>query len=329
MPTSDQLLKTGSDQFKQAGRMDVVVSPDFVKNTTQDMRVALKGFDPEAQSAVFKAVDRLESLGKPPAQSVSPAQRLQAEMNWEPLPAAPPPSPVSMNDVELVRKQLSGLRKSADASIRSAAKTAQEVLTQKQATLNPADVISGDALTYAKTIRDAVGNYGAGKRAATVQGKMNLAELNANSPVGALDSGTTGQALQRTMKQLARPVNNTNVPVARKLGFNDTEIGAITKAASGSKWTDTAELLDRLVPFNLGAIPAMAARQLGGMTTKGQVAGLDALVRSRSPMALQAARQSPRAASQLPAPTQRLLRSLLLADIAHNGGQQVSQPNAN
>jgi hypothetical protein len=311
LPTGEKLVESGSSGFNQARDMNVAVTPEWATSAAAKMRNDLKGFDPEAQSAVFKAADRLENLGKPSTPALTPAQRLQAEMNWEPTPARPPAPPVEINEVELIRKQLSSMKTDTNASVREAARKAIASLQESQTALTPAQTVRGDAAAYTQTLKNAIGDYAAGKRSQTIQGKVNLAELNANSPAGALDSGTSGQALQRTMKQLARPVNNTNVPVARKLGFNGEEIAAINKAAEGTRMQKTAELLDRLVPAKLGAIPAAVARQIGGLTTKRQVAALDSLVRSRSPLAAQVASQLPQAVKQLSPKTQGLLSSLL------------------
>jgi hypothetical protein len=324
LPSGEKLVESGSGGFNQARDMNVLVSPDWATNAAAKMRNDLKGFDPEAQSAVFKAADRLENLGKPSSPSMSPAQRLQAEMNWEPTPPRPPAPPVEINEVELIRKQLSSMKTDTNASVREAARKAIASLQESQTALTPAQTVRGDAAAYTQTLKNAIGDYAAGKRSQTIQGKVNLAELNANSPVGALDSGTSGQALQRTMKQLARPVNNTNVPVARKLGFNGEEIAAINKAADGTKMQKTAEVLDRLVPAKLGAIPAAIARQIGGLTTKRQVAVLDSLVRSRSPLAAQVAAQLPQAVKQLSPKTQGLLSSLVASQPIL--GNQLSGP---
>jgi hypothetical protein len=324
LPTGEKLVESGSGGFNQARDMNVSVTPEWATSAAAKMRNDLKGFDPEAQSAVFKAADRLENLGKPSTPAMSPAQRLQAEMNWEPTPARPPAPPVEINEVELIRKQLSSMKTDTNASVREAARKAISSLQESQTALTPAQTVRGDAAAYTQTLKNAIGDYAAGKRSQTIQGKVNLAELNANSPVGVLDSGTSGQALQRTMKQLARPVNNTNVPVARKLGFNGEEIAAINKAAEGTKMQKTAELLDRLVPAKLGAIPAAVARQIGGLTTKRQVAALDSLVRSRSPLAAQVASQLPQAVKQLSPKTQGLLSSLLASQPVL--GKQLSSP---
>lgn len=330
MPTGERLVKTGGDQFDAARDMNPVVEPSFAQKTAANMREAVKDFDPESQQAVFNVIKRVENMGKAQSQTLSPAQRLQAEMNWEGIPAAPPPLPVGMSEIELARKQLSKLRMSSDPPTRAAAKAAQEALTKSQTELTAAETISGNADAYVKTIRDAIGNYGAGKRAQTLEGKMNLAELNLNSPVGALDMASHGQALQRTMKQLARPINNTNVPVARKLGFNNEEVAAVTAAANGNRLTHLGDVANQVVPHWMGGgAAASILRAMGGLGIKRQVSALNSLVLSRSPLAAQVAQQlPPQIVSQMPAKTQRLLRSLMLAELANQSSQQVGQPNA-
>jgi hypothetical protein len=326
VPTAEDLLKTGSKQFDQARDMNIVLEPGFAQKTAASMRDAVKDFDPESQKAVFNAIDRIESMGKPQAPSLTPAQRLQAEMNWEKLPATPPALPVEMNNIELARKQLSKLRISNDPATRAAAKAAQEALTESQMALSPADTLAGNAADYTKTLRQAVGNYGAGKRAQTIEGKMNLAELNLNSPVGMLDMASSGQALQRTMKQLARPVNNTNVPIARKLGFNPEEVAAITRAANGNHLTHLGDVANQVIPhWAGGGAAASVLRAMGGLSVKRQVSALDSLVRSRSPLAAQVATQlPPQVVRQLPAKTQRILQALLVASPPLR--QQMSNP---
>jgi hypothetical protein len=316
LPSGDRLVEAGGAGFNRARDMNVVVTPDWATSAAAKMRSDLKGFDPEAQGVVFKAADRLENLGKSSAPAMTPAQRLQAEMNWEPIPQRPPAPPVEINEVEMIRQQLSSMKTDTNASVREAARKAITSLQESQSALTPTQTLRGDASAYTQTLKDAIANYAAGKRSQTVQGKINLADLNANSPVGALDSGTSGQALQRTMKQLARPVNNTNVPVAKKLGFNDKEVGAIKAAADGTKMQNAAELMERLIPANFGAVPAMIARQIGGLTTKRQVAALDSLVRSNSPLGAQVAAQMPKVAERLSPKTQSLLTGLIPAALA-------------
>lgn len=327
LPSGEDLVKAGSGQFDAARDMNVVVKPDFATNTAADMRSALKDFDPEDASVkdVFRKIDRLDGLG------VSSA--------------------VEMNDIENVRKQLSKLKMSPDGATREAARTAQEVLTKNQMALTGADAVSGDAPLYSQTMRDAVGNYGAGKRSNTVTGKVDLAELN---------SGTAGSGanqdnnLRQAIKQLARPMNNTNVPVARKLGFNNEETAAIKTAATGTMAGNAARYIGKAAPTGIvsaalgaegghiigGPIGAVGlpvagyiAKKIGDLSTKRAVAAVDSLVRSRSPLAAHVASQLPQQIiQQLPAKSQRLLQTLILANpslgqAAQQQSQPVGQPN--
>jgi hypothetical protein len=303
-PSYEQLLKSGSAGFDAGRDMNIVVKPNFAEDTAADIRDAIKGYSPKGVALVHDSANDLENLAR----------------------SAPglPPTAVEMNKIEDIRKQLSSLRTNADGSIRSAAQKALDVLTGNQMKLTAADTLSGDAPLYAQTMKNAVSDYGAGKRAATLQGKMNLAELNHGSPVGMLDNGSIGQALQRVMKQLARPINNTNIPVATKLGFNKDEVGMIRQAALGNGWTGAGELLG-LAPGRLGAIPAAIAQHIGGLSTQRQIAALDSLVRSRSALAAQvAAKLAPQVVQKLPAKTVRILQALSRSDPALNAITQQS-----
>lgn len=304
LPSGEKLVETGGNQFTQARDMNVVVTPDFATKTASAMRTALKDFDSEdaALKDVFRKIDRLDNLGSSPS--------------------------VAMNDVENVRKQLSKLRLSADAPTREAAKQAQEVLTKSQMSLTPAETLLGDAPAYTQTMKNAVGNYAAGKRSNTIMGKVDLADLNA----GTAGSGANqDNALRQALKQLARPVNNTNMPVAKKLGFNDVETAAIRQAATGTAVGNTARYLGKYAPTGIvsaaggaglghlvggpvgAAIPAVGyiAKKIGDLSTKRAVAAIDSLVRSRSPLAAQVAGQlPPNIISQMPAKSQRILQAM-------------------
>jgi hypothetical protein len=334
IPTGEELLKTGSDQFNQARNMDLTVKPDFAKRTAQDMRAAVQDYDPEQIKPVLNAINRVEELYQPAQPNL-----------YNALLTGKAAVPVPMNEVELARKQLSNLRLSTDPSVRSAAKAAQEVITKNQMALQAADAVTGDAPLYAKTLQEAVGNYGAGKRSSVIQGKQDLADLNA----GTAGSGANvDNATRQAIKQLARPMNNTNVPVAKKLGFNDQEIAAINKVATGTALGNTARFLGKGAPTGIvsaagglgighmaggpvGAVvlPAAAyvAKKIGDLSTKQAVSALDSLVRSRSPLAAQVSTQiKPQLINMLPAKTQRALQGLIAADrIAAQTSNPISQ----
>lgn len=335
LPTGEDLLQAGRNQFNTAKQMDVAVKPEFAKDTAAQMRDAISDYDPDAIKPVHNAINRLDDLYKP------------NEPNpYNTLIPAKPAAPVEMNDVENIRKQLSSLRISPDPSIRTAAKTAQEVLTKNQMGLTAADAISGDIPAYAQTMKEAVGNYAAGKRSNIIQGKVDLADLNAaTAGSGANIDNNTRQAF----KQLVRPMNNTNVPVAKKLGFNDAEIGAIRQAATGTTLGNTARLLGKGAPTGIvsavggaglghmagGPVGAIAlpaasyiAKKIGDLSTKRAVQALDSLVRSRSPLASEVAARLPPAIVQQISPQARFMLTSALSTpaLVHGLSQQVPQP---
>ncbi|RTE91912.1 hypothetical protein [Bradyrhizobium sp. LVM 105] len=329
IPTAQDLLSTARGQFKSAEDMNLVVKPDFTSAAAADMRAALRGFDPEGQAPVFKAVDRLEALGQ----------------------SAPglPPTAVPMNEVELIRKQLTNLKMSPDAPTREAARKALDTLVSTQKSLTAADVIAGDAAAYSKTMQDAVGNYAASKRSNTVMGKAALGDLNAAT---AGSGANEDNALRQAIKQLVRPVNNDIVPKAQRLGFNQTEIDAMNQVARGTPAGNAARYLGKLAPtgsvsgamsagagygaagpFGAVALPAAGylAKKIGDMSTKSAIKTLDSLVRSRSPLAQQVAAQlPPQLVAQLPTKTQAILQTLALSapPLRQQIGQPVGQPVA-
>jgi len=307
IPSAEDLLASGSNKFEAVKASDAVIKPSSVEQMAKDIKTEMlnEGKHPtsEGQAGVFNALDRLEAMGHAPG-GVTP------------------------KDMEVIRKNLVDLKPNLLAG--PTARMATDKFMEKYANLGNGDLLNGS--NPFPTLKEAIGDWAAGKRSNTIQGKMNLAALNANTPVGALDAASMGQATQRTMKQLARPVNNTNMPVARKLGFNNEETAAITQAAMGNKMSHAAELLDRLIPAKLGAIPAAVARQIGGLSTKRQISALDSLVRSRSPLAAQvAARLPPPVLQGLNPATQALLTAMFAANpiLSQQSTSNVGQYNSN
>lgn len=254
---------------------------------------------------------------------------------------------VAMNDVELIRKQLTNMKTSPDASVREAARRAISSLQESQMAIAPGQVMNGDAGVYGKIMRDAIGNYAAGKRSNTVMGKVALGDLNAAT---AGSGANEDNALRQAIKQLVRPVNNDIVPKASRLGFNQTEIDALNKVARGTSTGNAARYLGKLAPTGsvsgvlsggagfaaagpMGAIGLPAAgyvaKKIGDLSTKRAVQAVDSLVRSRSPLAAQVAAQlPPQIIQKLPPKSQQLLRSLMFAKpaLTQQGSQPVGQP---
>jgi hypothetical protein len=323
VPSGEDLLASGSKGFEAVKASDAVIDPRSVQQMAKDIRTELlnDGKHPTlgSQSGVFNTLDRLENMGAAGG-GVTP------------------------KDLEVIRKNLVAEKKSLDGGTRDAAKMATDAFMSKYSNFGQADILSGS--NPFPTLKNAVGDWAAGKRSAAVTGKADLASLNA----GTAGSGANeDNALRQAIKQLARPINNTNTPVARRLGFNDPEIAAIKNAATGTVVGNTARYLGKLAPTGsvsgvlsggagfaaagpLGAIGLPAAgyvaKKIGDLSTKRAVAALDSLVRSRSPLAQQVAAQLPPAVVQkLPKATQLLLatsslRPIVSPQLVPQGGQQ-------
>lgn len=305
VPTAEDILKTADSQFEAVKASDAIIKPAAVEQMAQDIKTELlnEGKHPTIgnQGGVFSALDRMEAM-------------------------ANKPGGVTTKDMEVIRKNLTAAKMDADGSTREAARQAVTSLMDKYSNIAQTDLLHGSLPT--QDLKDAIGNWAAGKRSNTITGKVDLADLNA----GTAGSGANqDNALRQAIKQLARPQNNTNIPVAKKLGFNDTETAAIRQAATGTAVGNTARYLGKYAPTGIvsaaggaglghliggpigAAIPAVGyiAKKIGDLSTKRAVNALDSLVRSRSPLARQVAGQlPPQIANQLPAKTQRILQSL-------------------
>jgi hypothetical protein len=325
IPSADDLLMSGSKGFEAVKASDAVINPSSVQQMAKDIKTEMlnAGKHPisEGQAGVFSALDRLEAIGASGG-GVTP------------------------KDMEVIRKSLVDLKTNMQAG--PTARMATDKFMEKYSNLGQADLLNGS--NPFPTLKAAIGDWAAGKRSNTVTGKVDLADLNA----GTAGSGANeDNALRQAIKQLARPMNNTNVPVAKKLGFNDTEIDAIKRAAMGTAGGNAARWLGKAAPtgavsgalssgaggmaggpVGMIALPAAGyvAKKIGDLSTKKAVNALDSLVRSRSPLAAQVAAQlPPQVVAQLNPKTQALLSALIAADqtVGNQQGSPVSQPSAN
>jgi hypothetical protein len=321
IPSAEDLLTSGGNGFEAVKASNAIIKPGSVEQMAKDIKTELlnDGKHPlnEGQAGIFNALDSLESMG----QSAG----------------------VTTKDMEVIRKRLSDARMSINPSAAGAARDATKSFMDKYSNLGQADLLHGS--NPFPTLKDAIADYAAGKRSNTIMGKVDLANLNA----GTAGSGANqDNALRQAIKQLARPQNNTNVPIARKLGFNDAETAAIRQAATGTAVGNTARYLGKYAPTGIvsaaggaglghlvggpagAAIPVVGyiAKKIGDLSTKKAVQAVDSLVRSRSPLAAHVAAQlPPQIVNQLPAKSQRLLQTMILADPAlSQTAQQQSQP---
>lgn len=312
VPTAEKLLETGSKQFDAVRASGATVDSNDVQIIAQGIRnkILQDGADPDAQKLVFNVLDRLEAKS----------------LAGQPVPYA---------EIDILRKNLNNLKLNPDGAVRNFAKDATSELMDLMTRVLPSDV-SG-------TLKDAIGNWAAGKRSNTVMGKAMLAEQNAGGAgAGANIDNTSRQAI----KQLTRPIHNDIVPQAKRLGFNDEEVAAMNKIVGGTGTGNAARLVGKAAPTGgvstataaytgnavggpVGAVAlpvvGYVAKKIGDLSTKQGIAALDSLVRSRSPLAIEVAASLPAVTKQLPPKTAALLSALVEQQQLVTPRQQVPQ----
>lgn len=158
VPTAEDLLATAGRQFEAVNASDAVINPASVQQMAKDIRTELlnDGKHPTIgnQSGVFGALDRLENLG---AQGGG----------------------VTPKDLETIRKNLVTAKIDMDGGTRAAAKQATDSFMSKYGSMGQNDLLNGS--NPFGELKDAIGNYAAGKRSNTVMGKAALGELNAQT----------------------------------------------------------------------------------------------------------------------------------------------------
>lgn len=299
------------DEIKAASRAGynhpevaaVQIKPQAVDNlaTTIESDLAAQGFRPNNQGAVFSTVGELKGA----------------------------PGPVGVADLDSARKALGVLAKEVDAVGKPtanavAARRAIGHIDDFLPNLNQADLLAGDAAKANQILDTARKNWGAAKRAETVQTTLANAELNAAA-------ANSGANIQNATKQAFKPLLKNNA--AKAIGYNAEELKALNDVVRGT-WTGSAAraagnllggggglgmLASGAVGYEAGGAPgAIAAglagrgfKKIGNASTFNAVKKLDTLLRARSPEALTLAAQlPPQVIQKLPKSTAALLAAL-------------------
>lgn len=299
------------DEIKAASRAGynhpevaaVQIKPQAVDNlaTTIENDLAQSGFRPNNQKSVFDTVSELKGA----------------------------PGPVAVADLDSARKALGVLAKEVDGVGRP---TANAVASRKAIghidnflpNLNQADLLAGDAAKANQILDTARKNWGAAKRAETVQTTLANAEINAAA-------SHSGANIQNATKQAFKPLLKNNA--AKAIGYNDEELGALNKVVRGT-WMGSAAraggnllggggglgmLASGAVGYHEGGVGGAIAtglagrglKMIGNRSTFNAVKQLDTMLRARSPEALQlAASLPPQVIQHLPKKTAALLAAL-------------------
>jgi hypothetical protein len=216
------------------------------------------------------------------------------------------PGPVSVADIDSVRKALGQVGKSGIPTADSvAANKAIAHLDDFLPNLNQSDLLAGDATQANQIMQDARGNWAAAKRSDMLNTKIDSAELQAAS-------ANSGHNLENALRQRMRSVL-TSPKLSR--GLSSDERTAIEGFVKGGPVTNVVRHignylgggggLGHLITTGAGAAVAglpgaiaapaagLALRAFSNMNAASKVRALDTLLRSRSPEALRIAQQLP------------------------------------
>lgn len=317
--TVDEIKAASRAGYQHPEVAAVQIKPRAVDNlaTTIENDLTQSGFRPNNQKNVFDTVGELKGA----------------------------PGPVGVADLDSARKALGVLAKEVDGVGKPtanavAARTAIGHIDDFLPNLNQADLLAGDAAKANQILDTARKNWGAAKRAETVQTTLANAEINAAA-------SHSGANIQNATKQAFKPLLKNNA--AKAIGYNDEELGQLSKVVRGT-WMGSAArasgnllggggglamLASGAVGYHEGGVGgAIAAglagrglKMIGNRSTFNAVKQLDTMLRARSPEALQlAASLPPQVIQNLPKKTAALLAALAADPVLSQRQSAVQQP---
>lgn len=218
------------------------------------------------------------------------------------LGTAPQGATVTVDNFRTLQRSLGRAAASPDATERMAATRALQSLNGHLENIPASNILKGtaaDAAEVSNTIKTANANYAASKRSDLIQGKVDRAELNAST-------ANSGQNLDNSLRQQVKSIL-TNPKALR--GFNAEEKAQMMKVASGTAPGNIIRHVGNLLggggglgalttgaaatyaaggPIGMAApLAGWALKKAGNALTANNIAKLDELVRSRSPLAQQ------------------------------------------
>ena len=323
-PTSEQLLKAGSEGFDAMRATGAEYPSDAVKQMAEVLKARMnqEGFDDITAPSTFSTLNKLAS---PPENSVA-----------------------TIGGLHSARKVFGKIGQkfndpSDQAASRSAVNALDEFIRTHDAPGSMAGTASGAGQAARKQaaeyLTEANANYAAGKRSDLIQGIERAADLRA----AAANSGqNTGNAIRQRVASALLKEKDT-------AGFNPAEKDALEGIVRGSRNANlTRDIANRLggggglgsawiggiggaggaalgtqfgAPVAGAAIGAAIPMALGGALkgasnriTQGALKSADEMIRARSPLYEQMLRDAPMVA-ETPSKTSALIRALLQAEM--------------
>lgn len=276
-PSSQELKAAAKQGYDAARNSGVELKPESLTNFSTKVKTDLNN-DGVNEVLAPKTFGLLDKLG-----------------------TAPEGATVTTDNFRTLQRALGHAAKSPDATERLAASRALESLSGHIENIPAQDIIRGTADDIAgvgRTIKTANANYAAAKRSELIQGKEARAELNAAT-------ANSGQNIDNALRQQVKSILNSEKMLR---GFSDEEKSAMMKVAAGTATGNVIRHVGNLLggggglgALTTGAAGAYAAgpigmaaplagwalKKTGNAITAKNVAKLDELVRSRSPLAQQ------------------------------------------
>lgn len=272
-PSGADLKSAATSGYDAAKNSGVEISPNSVQRYTSKVTSDLNA-DGLNEVLAPKTFGVLDKLGNPPQGSV-----------------------VTVNDFRTMQRALGHAAKSPDPTERLAATRAIQVLNDHVENLPVGEATRGtpqDLADMVQTVKEANANYAAAKRAETVSGKLDRADLNAGS-------AHSGQNIDNATRQQIKTIL-TNPKLRR--GFSPAELAQMEKLVRGTSIGNVTRGVGNLLGGGggLGALaasgtgfaaagPAGAAapaagfllKKLGNALTAKQARILDEMIRARAP----------------------------------------------
>ncbi len=316
VPTADDLYAAGRQAYNSIKQLGVTIKPQPIADLAHSLENELtqNGFTDRNVPETYSVIRNLQT--PPTAQPNAAGQVLKDRLNANGYTAsshpelhafvdqiAPPTSPViTAQGLDSARQELLQAAKN-QTNLREgpAAHTVINGLDNYLANIPPSDVLSGDAEAASNLFNVARGNWAAAKRADMIGGKLDLADLNAET---AHSGQNSDNAVRQAIKQLIRP-NNYATTLADMNGFSPHEIAQMNRVARGSSEgkalrvggnllgggnamgvVEGAMAYPHMGPAAVGIpVAGYALKKAGNAITGSAANTLDNMVRARSPLA--------------------------------------------
>lgn len=298
-PPTREALATASDAgYTKARGLGVEVAPQAVSDlgTSIGVRLGEDGINGKLAPKTFSILD---DLAKPPPDSVA-----------------------TLANIETIRRSFGhAARDFSNPTEQMAAKRAIGHLDDYLAAIPDTDVIRGSASEASSLLREARGNYAAAKRSEQITDAVDIADLNA----AAANSGQNiGNATRQRIKSILASDKNS-------AGFTAEELAQMERIVRGTRLGNTARVAGNVLGGGggLGSVASAAVgagalgpvgaaapavgyllKKLSNASVEKQTKILDAMIRSRSPLAGPA---SAAAAPQITPAQATILRAMLAA----------------